>query len=154
MAPGDIVGKMSLKHPDKDAIIEGSTHWSWKQLLSMRNRAADALKSQHGLKAGDAVLIYGKNSATWMLARLTCAVMRLQMGPLNWHLSPSEVAYVVGSVSPKAVFFDPAFADHVSRLRQQNPGVVWVSLASPTNWPAPFLASWRTGRDGQSGASG
>lgn len=66
----------------------------------MRNRAADAL-TQLGLHSGDPVLIYGKNSASWMLARITCAVMRLQMGPLNWHLTSTEASYVVGSVQPK-----------------------------------------------------
>jgi len=85
----------------KPAIIEGDTIWSYTELLSMRNRVANALTSL-GLHPGDPVLIYGKNSASWMLARVTCAVLRLQMGPLNWHLTPTEAAYVVGSVKPKA----------------------------------------------------
>ena len=94
--------------PHKAAVIEMSGGIrTFRELNANANRIARQLSSA-GLMAGDAAALVCSNRAEF--ADVLMATMRIgvRLTPVNWHLTPEEIAYVVGDCEAKAVFVDVA----------------------------------------------
>jgi long-chain acyl-CoA synthetase len=94
--------------PHKAAVIEMSGGIrTFRELNANANRIARQLRLS-GLSAGDAAALVCSNRAEF--ADVLMATMRIgvRLTPVNWHLTPEEIAYVVHDCEAKAVFVDVA----------------------------------------------
>src|SRR3974390_3482844 len=77
--------------------------WSYGRIAQEANRVARELESR-GIAKGDAVLLWGENSAEWIAAFLGCLLLGAVIVPID-NASPIEFAcHVAHDVDAKLVF--------------------------------------------------
>src|SRR5579859_1987031 len=89
--------------PAGDAIKAGD-------LLAAANRVVHGLRAL-GLKRGDTIAAMTTNEAATLELYLAATQAGLYITPINSHLAPPEVAYIVRDCDAKAVFASPRTVD-------------------------------------------
>ncbi|SEI84273.1 fatty-acyl-CoA synthase [Allopseudospirillum japonicum] len=106
------------RHPNKTALIYKQRHWSFAQLEQGIDRVAQGLHEQ-GLRKGDRVAAYGKNSDAYLLLWLACAKLGLIHVPVNFALVKEELLYILHQSGAKALFSDPSLQVHIEAIDQE-----------------------------------
>ncbi|MED5261202.1 MAG: acyl-CoA synthetase [Myxococcota bacterium] len=75
--------------------------WTRGELHAACNRIVGALR-EIGLQRGDAVALDSPNCAEFFAVYLACTQAGYYLVPINWHLAPPEVAYIVQDSEAKA----------------------------------------------------
>jgi long-chain acyl-CoA synthetase len=75
------------------------------ELNANANRVARLLR-QAGLAPGDAVALVCSNRLEFADVLSGALRVGLRLTPVNWHLTPEEIAYIVGNCEAKALFAD------------------------------------------------
>jgi fatty-acyl-CoA synthase len=110
---GSWLTKRELLSPDKEAIVDGRRRLTYFQLNRRVNRLSNALSSL-GLKRGDRVSILSHNCIEFVEVIMAAAKLGLLLVPLNWRLTPVELAYNINDSGSESLFFDP----HLGELAQ------------------------------------
>jgi long-chain acyl-CoA synthetase len=83
--------------PDQLALVDPEgREWSRAELVTESNRVSHGLRAL-GLEKGDAVAICSPNCAQYYHVHFACQQLGLYLTPINWHLAPTEIAYIVGN---------------------------------------------------------
>jgi long-chain acyl-CoA synthetase len=77
--------------------------WTRGELLAECNRATHGLRAL-GLERGDAVALCMPNCAEFLVLSMACLQSGWYLTPINWHLAPAEVAYIVKDSNARAFF--------------------------------------------------
>ncbi|HEX5378587.1 MAG TPA: AMP-binding protein [Phenylobacterium sp.] len=109
--------------PEKVAVheISGRTR-TFGEMNANANRIARLLRA-HGLQAGDSIALLCSNRVEFPDVLFAALRAGLRMTPVNWHLTPDEIAYIVDNCDAKALFADVlvtgavAAADQCPNLR-------------------------------------
>ncbi|MDE2352857.1 MAG: long-chain fatty acid--CoA ligase [Alphaproteobacteria bacterium] len=101
--------------PDAVAIQFENEEISYAQ-LAQRIRCAASVLANRGVRRGDRVAYLGLNHPAVLVLLFACARLGALFLPLNWRLAPPEHARVLADCQPRALFVEPAFADHVRRI--------------------------------------
>jgi long-chain acyl-CoA synthetase len=80
------------------------------ELNANANRLVRALRTR-GIREGDSVAIVCSNRPDFAEAVHACLRAGLRYTPVNWHLTPNEVAYIVNDCGAKALVGDARFAE-------------------------------------------
>lgn len=112
---GDALQRSVRRNPDKEALRFGSRSWTYAQLDQAANRVAHRLLGL-GLKPGDRVAAYGRNSDAYVFLWLGCVRSGLIHVPVNFALIDSELRYIVEQSGARALFCDTDMASHVRAL--------------------------------------
>eukprot|EP00457_Paulinella_chromatophora_P005825 gb/GEZN01005842.1/.p1 GENE.gb/GEZN01005842.1/~~gb/GEZN01005842.1/.p1 ORF type:complete len:565 (+),score=69.21 gb/GEZN01005842.1/:56-1696(+) len=146
--PRDLLGKFA--NSDRLAVIDPTSKQTltWKEYIIMRNKIANALLAR-GLKPGVKVVLYGLNSATWLVARSAVELIAGIVVPINWHLAPPEIAYILDNCDAEILFCDEDFLfsleqalvepEYKDRLKQNLKYCVVMQLEA--NPPAPIVSA-------------
>ncbi|MEM9683978.1 MAG: long-chain-fatty-acid--CoA ligase [Pseudomonadota bacterium] len=113
--------------PDKVAVHFEGTDIDYASMEDRVGRLAGALADGLGVTAGDRVAHLGYNSPELLELLFACARIGAILVPLNWRLTASEHAFVLGDCSPRAILVEPDFHDHVARIHDQNPNLLLVA---------------------------
>ena len=90
------------REPDRLALVDpAERHWTRGELLAACNRVVHGLRAL-GLVRGDGVAIDSVNCAEYFVTTLACTQAGLYLTPINWHLAPAEVAYILSDCGAKA----------------------------------------------------
>ena len=100
---------------------------TFRELNENSNRLARALRAR-GLRNGDGVAIVCSNRPEFAEVVHACLRAGLRYTPVNWHLTPDEVAYIAGDCQAKALFGDVRFAELMTKASALSPNVT-VRLA-------------------------
>lgn len=111
----DAIARAVRRSPDKTAIRFGERSWSYRQLDDASARVAGAL-AQCGLRPGDRVAAFGKNSDAYVLLWLACLRSGLIHVPVNFSMTRAEAEYIVTQSGASAIFSDPVLAERVDGL--------------------------------------
>lgn len=107
---------------DKPAVIKAETGEivTFAELESNSIRIARRLRAL-GLKPGDHLAVVATNKA--IVFEIYWAAMRsgLYLTMVNWHLTPTEVAYIVNDCGAKVVIVDATLTDIARALPQLTP---------------------------------
>ena len=97
--------KLAQEHPAHLALVEpdGTEHTAG-DLLAACNQVAHGLRAA-GVQRGDTVATLLKNGAPFMELYLGAMQIGAYLVPVNWHLAPPEVHYIVEDSESK-VFVD------------------------------------------------
>ncbi|MDR0593013.1 MAG: AMP-binding protein [Bifidobacteriaceae bacterium] len=97
----DIPRRSAGRHPDKTALIDGPTAITFGQFDQLVDSAAAAMQAA-GLVKGDVLVVLSRNC--WQMAVLPFAAARagVILAPVNFLLSPPEVASILRLAKPKA----------------------------------------------------
>ena len=101
----DAFRRMARKHRDRQALAFGERAWTFDELHAAANSVGVGLLAA-GLKPGDRVAAYGRNSDAYFIAWLGGAAAGLVHVPINFGLMADEVSYIVRQSGARAVFCD------------------------------------------------
>ena len=76
--------------------------WTYQEIAALASRFAGELESR-GLKKGDAVLLWGKNSAQWIAAFWGCLIRGIVVVPLDQGSTAVFAARVARETNAKLV---------------------------------------------------
>jgi long-chain acyl-CoA synthetase len=117
-------------------IIADGRNISYGELYARSQRVA-ALLYEVGLRRGDGVALVLPNRPEFLEITWGCQLSGLYYSAVNTHLTPDEVAYVVGDSEARAVFIDASMEGLGARIREVNDAVDFhVSVGGG-------LAGWR-----------
>jgi len=107
---GMSIAYQAAVHPERRAILSDLGNRTFAELNRRANRVAHLLRSA-GIEHGDGVAVLAPNRPEF--AEVTFAAMRsgVRLTPINWHLSPDDVAYVVRDSGARALFADGSLVD-------------------------------------------
>ncbi|QDX79946.1 hypothetical protein B9N43_00965 [Denitratisoma sp. DHT3] len=114
------VAHMAARYPERAAVIcEGHPTLSFRELDRRANQMARVFRA-HGLGKGDHVVLLCSNRpefAEVATAALQCGVV---LSPVNWHLSPEDVSYVVDNCGARAFIAEGRFAAAARHAAREN----------------------------------
>ena len=84
--------------------------WTYAELWADTGRLASSLERE-GVTAGDAVVFSLFNGPEFVLVWLAAQRLGAVAAPINFRLSPGEVAYILDDSRPRAFVYDAALAD-------------------------------------------
>jgi fatty-acyl-CoA synthase len=86
--------------------LTSGRRWTYAELDRAVGACAALLRSGYGLTLGDRVACLARNGVELVVLHLACARVGLIFAPLNWRLSPAEVAAIVADAEPGVIFGD------------------------------------------------
>jgi len=95
---------------DRPAVICDSVSVSWSALAAHISSLSSALR-RRGLREGDTVGLYMRNSADYIVAFVGCAAAGLVPFNINYRYGASEVDYLLRNADARGVIADAAFAE-------------------------------------------
>jgi fatty-acyl-CoA synthase len=106
---GDALRRAAQRHRSRTLLRFGDRGWSAEALDRAASRVAKVLLAS-GLRRGDRVVTYGRNSDGYLLAWLGCARAGLVHVPANYALTAGELGYILEQCGARALLNDPALA--------------------------------------------
>lgn len=110
------------------AILSGERSLSRAELPLAAARAARVL-AEHGAGEGDVVALIARNGFGYFVFNEAARMLGACITPVNWHLTPSEVAYILGDCQPKAVICHADLASDAMRAVFGNRAVFIEAVA-------------------------
>ncbi|WP_139977499.1 fatty acyl-CoA synthetase [Nocardioides litoris] len=106
-ALGDLPRRTAQRFPDKPAIVDGATSYTFAELDAVVDRAAAAI-TDAGLRQGDKLALLCHNS--WQYAVLVFATARVGvvLVPVNFMLGADEVGYILDHSEARAFVVEDA----------------------------------------------
>jgi fatty-acyl-CoA synthase len=127
----DWIKRHAERTPDKLAVVDTNTgrQFSYVQFNERANRLASFLQDRLGIRQGDRVSILALNSSEYYEALFACGKMGAILNTLNWRLALPELEYILNDCAPRALIYEPVFAETVNGLRPLIGCEFYVSLS-------------------------
>ena len=112
---GDAVRRAARLFRDSPALMFGDRSWSFNAL----DRAADCVArhiAELGLRAGDRIAAYGRNSDLYFVTWLACVRGGFVHVPINYALTGEELAYIVRQSGARMVISAPALEANLAGI--------------------------------------
>jgi fatty-acyl-CoA synthase len=90
----DLLARSAVRAPDKTAIVFGELRQSFAELDALVSRTAAGL-AERGVVKGDRVVLLARNSHGFAVAYFALARIGAVSVPVNFMLTPHEIAYVL-----------------------------------------------------------
>ncbi|MEU4316525.1 fatty-acid--CoA ligase FadD5 [Nocardia sp. NPDC024068] len=119
------IASHAVMRPDEVAIRFRGADTTWRQLHDRSQKFADAL-ARRGVGFGDRVLILALNYPEYLEAVFGINALGAIAVPVNFRLTPPEVAYIVGDSGAKAVVTDTVLQPLATAVQGQAPGLEHV----------------------------
>ena len=146
---GMIVAWHAAQAPDRLAISSEKGNRSFSELNAQANRLVRVLRGA-GLQSGDGVALLCINRPEFVETVVACQRAGFRMTPVNWHLTPAEVAYIVDNCEAKAFIADIRLASSATQAATAASGLR-IKLA--VGGPIEGFASYDTLVARESGAN-
>ncbi|MCK7624843.1 acyl-CoA synthetase [Streptomyces sp. RS10V-4] len=104
-----ILRRSARRVPERTAVRYAGRAWTYRELDGAVTAAARLLLSR-GLRPGDRVASYGRNSDAYLIGFLACARAGLVHVPVNHALTGGELDYLLGQSGSALVLTDPDLA--------------------------------------------
>ncbi|WP_116996677.1 AMP-binding protein [Desertimonas flava] len=132
----------AASRPDETAIVWSDQSISWSQLDERARRWASRL-GRLGIERGDRLAVMAKNRPEWVIALVGNLLAGVRHVPMNWHLTVSEVAYILRDSGARVLVVD---SDHesVGRDAARHAAVEHVVVVDETaDWLDDVPVEWR-----------
>jgi fatty-acyl-CoA synthase len=110
--------KRAFLNGDREAVVDGNRRISYRKLNGRVNRLSRALQGL-GLKPGDRCALLAYNCLEYAEVIFAAAKLGLLLVPLNWRLSPAELAFNLSDSGTETLIFDPGFGRLIPGLVDQ-----------------------------------
>ena len=138
IASGMGIAFHAKKLPNNKAIISEHGERTFLELNANCNRFANFLLEK-GLQPGDAIAIVCKNRPEFLEALFGPLRIGLRITPINLHLTPEEICYIVENCEAKVVVCDAEFSNFFSAINDAMPDVLLMSVDGENSLANPFL---------------
>ncbi|MDJ0709132.1 MAG: AMP-binding protein [Woeseiaceae bacterium] len=89
--------------------VDTGRRFTYQQFNSRLCRLAEGLNSRFDLEKGDRVAVVTQNSTDVFEMLFACWELGAALMPLNWRLSPREIAAILEDGAPRLVIYDAEF---------------------------------------------
>lgn len=96
-------------------VSDGLRARSFAETHERAGRLAAAWRAQ-GLAPGDRIALLAHNELEYTEIQVACQRAGLVLVPMNYRLSPAELAYIVEDCAPRALIHGPGFAETAAAL--------------------------------------
>jgi long-chain acyl-CoA synthetase len=107
---GMSIAAVAAEDPERPAIYSPKGDLTFGELNARINQLARALE-RRGLNPDDGVGLLVSNRPEFVEALFAGFRSGLRTTPINWHLGPEEIAYILGDCKAKAFIADAEFAE-------------------------------------------
>jgi acyl-CoA synthetase (AMP-forming)/AMP-acid ligase II len=124
----EMMEKARTLYPKKYGVICGNRRFTYSQFGERVDRLSNALLDT-GLKKGDTVAILHRNCHYFLEVYFATMQVGIVLCPLNYRLSPRELAFILNDNGAKALIAEVHFADRVAKTFPQVPHlkeVIWT----------------------------
>jgi fatty-acyl-CoA synthase len=104
---------------NKEAVVDGKRRLTYGELNRRVNRLARSLQAM-GLKHGDRCAILAYNCLEYVEVIFATAKLGLILVPLNWRLSPAELAFNLSDSGSETLLLNFEFAETADQLKNQS----------------------------------
>ncbi|NNJ11716.1 long-chain fatty acid--CoA ligase [Chloroflexales bacterium ZM16-3] len=163
---GDWLGRRALLTPDKVALLDAEngmapiTYRAWDEAAG---RTANLLRGL-GVQKGDRVAVLALNCVAYLDIWFACGKLGAIMQPLNYRLTPAELAALLDDATPCVLLYGAEYAEVVAQIAA-SPGSVrhWVPISRliserdglpaetepiELDWHAPWVICYTGGTTG------
>ena len=99
---GDLLTRSAARYPTKEAVIDGSRRFTYREFETYANRIAHGLL-ELGYQRGDAIALISGNSADFLATYFACGKIGVICTPINLFWRGRELAYVLKHANIRAV---------------------------------------------------
>jgi fatty-acyl-CoA synthase len=118
----DTLRKALKSYPQKQAIVCGERRWTYQEFYKRINRLSHGLNG-FGVRKDDKVAILHPNCHTFLEAYYAIPQIGAISVPINYRLSPREIAFILKDSDSKILIADSMFKDQVDPIRKEIRGV-------------------------------
>jgi acyl-coenzyme A synthetase/AMP-(fatty) acid ligase len=104
------IAAVAAADPRRIALWSEHGEMTFAELNAAANRLVQRLRMA-GLERGDAVALVCGNRNEFAVVRFATHRAGLRLTPVNWHLTPEDIRYIVENCEAKALFLDTRVAD-------------------------------------------
>src|SRR4030042_4710463 len=121
-----ILERNARMYPNEVALIElrhskgFRRQITWSEFDEKANRLGNAL-NKRGVKKGDRVLHWMRNSIDWLLAFFGIAKAGAWVVPLNYRFLGNDIKYCADVAEPTAFIMEEEFAGRIEKIRHELP---------------------------------
>ena len=115
---GSWLTKRAILTPDKEAVVDGEKRLTYKDLNGRVNRLSRALKGI-GIRSGDRLSILSVNCVEYVETIMAAAKLGAILVPLNWRLTPTELAFIIEDSGAETLLFHPDLLETANGLRDK-----------------------------------
>ena len=141
------IAAVAAADPTRIALWSGQGEMDFATLNALSNRLARRLRAA-GLVAGDALALVCGNRMEFAVVRFAAHRSGLRLTPVNWHLSPEEIAWIVADCEARALFLDERAAAAAPPAAAAPALALRVSIGATQ----PGYISWQEALAGMDGA--
>ena len=137
------ISAVAAAQPGRIALWSDQGTMSFAELNAQANRLVRRMRAA-GLAAGDAVALVCGNRSEFAVVRFATHRAGLRLTPINWHLAPEDIRYIVENAEAKALFLD-------TRVAAVAPGCAQIPrlrLRVAIGGELPDYTSWADALDG------
>jgi len=120
----DLIAQNAVNFKDKLAWYE--SHDGRSCTFSEYKNKVDQLAAglqQSGIRKGDRIGVFAQNSLAYFVLYGAAAALGAILLPINWRLSPEEVAFNLNDCEPVILFVDPDFQETIGAIQDQLPSI-------------------------------
>jgi fatty-acyl-CoA synthase len=125
---GSALARSARRNGAKTALLYADREWSFRSLYHGALRVAAGLKAL-GLRKGDRIAAFGRNSDAYLLTWLGCALGGYVHVPINYALTEEELSYIAGQSEARLVICDPDLAPALELVKDKL-GLEWTGCFS------------------------
>jgi long-chain acyl-CoA synthetase len=118
----DVLSHAVKLWPDKVAIIDGGTRYTYRQADERVRRLAAGLHSL-GVKPGENIAILANNSHRYWETYFVADIAGTPLAPLNIRLSAKELEFILNDGEVKALLLGPEYVELYNQFRESTPGI-------------------------------
>lgn len=118
----DLLTNRARLTPNREALYDLHTaqRYTYAELNTRANQAANLLQAKFGLQKGDRVSILAHNSIAYIDLLYGLAKIGAIFAPLNWRLTGRELTYIINDCQPRVLICGPEFAQVLAEIQ---PGI-------------------------------
>ena len=104
-----VASNLATERPDEVALRDDSVALTWAQVNDILNRVVNSLSGMD-LGPNRRVAVLAENSVETVLAHLGALLAGASSVPVNFHLKPDEVAFILADSGARVLFIGPQTA--------------------------------------------
>lgn len=119
---GDLIKANAASRPGDECLVMGPERLNFSEYQQRCEGLAAGL-AQAGVQPGDRLAVLALNCIETMLLLGAAARLGASLAPINWRLSPAELAHVIQDITPKLVFGGKDYLQPLAEVCDQVPEV-------------------------------
>ncbi len=112
----DFLRRPAQLYPDKLAVVDGTSRFTYRAFETRVNRLAHALR-RLGVKQGDRVCMLSPNSHFFLESFYGTSLIGAILVPVNFRLLPAEHAYILDHAGATVALVDREYTGIIDRIR-------------------------------------